>query len=82
MATDNNTPKGRPGPVQTVSNNTSRQTEGDLARALIKDALQRLGKARLSLDLTRDLLDLGATELATAADKLAAAAALHAGGAT
>jgi hypothetical protein len=52
------------------------------AKALIDDALQRLGKARLSLDLARDLLDLGGTELATAADKLAAAAALQAGGAT
>jgi hypothetical protein len=82
MATDNNTPKGRPGPVQTVSNNTSRQTEGDLARAPIDDALQRLGKARLSLDLAKDLLDVGGRELATAADRLAAAAAVQAGGAT
>jgi hypothetical protein len=51
------------------------------AEALIKDALQRLGKARLSLGLANDLLDVGGRELATAADNLAAAAARLAGGA-
>jgi hypothetical protein len=51
------------------------------AEALIKDALQRLGKARLSLDLTRDLLEMGGKELATAADNLAAAARLAGGAA-
>jgi hypothetical protein len=51
------------------------------AEALIKDALQRLGKARLSLDLTRDLLEMGGKELAAAADNLAAAARLAGGAA-
>ena len=44
------------------------------ARALIDDALQRLGKARLSLDLARDLLDKGKSELETAGDRIAAVA--------
>lgn len=44
------------------------------AAALIDDALQKLGKARLSLDLARDLLEKGSSELATAGDKIASAA--------
>jgi ubiquinone/menaquinone biosynthesis C-methylase UbiE len=41
---------------------------------LIDDALQRLGKARLSLDLARDLLTQGSAELTTASARIAAAA--------
>lgn len=50
--------------------------------ALLDDVLQRLGKARLSLDLARDLFDKAGNECATAGDKIASAAievrALHA----
>jgi hypothetical protein len=45
------------------------------ARALIDDALQRLGKARLSLDLARDLLTQGNTELTTIGGRIASVAA-------
>lgn len=45
------------------------------ARALIDDALQRLGKARLSLGLARELLTKGSAELTTASERIAAAAA-------
>jgi hypothetical protein len=44
------------------------------AIALINDALQRLGKARLSLDLAKDLMERGGHELLSASDRIAAAA--------
>jgi hypothetical protein len=44
------------------------------ARALIDDALQRLGKTRLLLDLARDLFTRGSAELTTAGLRIAAAA--------
>lgn len=49
MATLNNptsaakSPRHKPGPVNTVSNNSNRQTVGDLARASIAAADHRLG---------------------------------------
>jgi hypothetical protein len=44
------------------------------ATALIDDALDRLGKARLSVDMAADLLTRSKSELLTASDKIAAAA--------
>jgi hypothetical protein len=44
------------------------------ALSLINDALQRLGKARLSLDLAKDLMVKGQSEMAVASDKIASAA--------
>jgi PBP1b-binding outer membrane lipoprotein LpoB len=44
------------------------------ARALIDDALQRLGTARLSLDLAKDLLQRTSGELDRAGDRIASAA--------
>jgi hypothetical protein len=44
------------------------------ALTLINDALQRLGKARLSLDLAKDLMVRGADELTNASDRIASAA--------
>jgi hypothetical protein len=44
------------------------------ALVLINDALQRLGKARLSLDLAKDLMVRGEGELTNASDRIAWAA--------
>ncbi|HEY2781063.1 MAG TPA: hypothetical protein VGI90_09805 [Steroidobacteraceae bacterium] len=44
------------------------------AIAVLNDALERLGKARLSLDLARDLLANGGRELHSAGDRIADAA--------
>jgi hypothetical protein len=44
------------------------------ALALIDDALQRLGKARLSLGLAKDLMVRGESELDSASDRIASAA--------
>jgi hypothetical protein len=44
------------------------------ALTLINDALQRLGKARLSLDLAKDLMVRGEDELTNASDRIASAA--------
>jgi hypothetical protein len=44
------------------------------AVVLINDALQRLGKARLSLDLAKDLMEKGEHELNSASDRIASAA--------
>jgi hypothetical protein len=48
--------------------------ENSPALTLIHDALQRLGKARLSLDLAKDLMVRGADELTNASDRIASAA--------
>jgi hypothetical protein len=45
------------------------------ARALIDDALQRLGRARLALDLARDLLAMETQALTSAGERIASAAA-------
>jgi hypothetical protein len=52
--------KGRPGPVQTVSNNTSALTEGDLARARAAqafpaDTLFRIASVAMALTGAREL---------------------------
>jgi hypothetical protein len=52
----------------------SHSNPGAPARTLIDDALQRLGTARLSLDLAKDLLDKGGAEIASAGERIAAAA--------
>lgn len=44
------------------------------ALSLINDALQRLGKARLSIDLAKDLVVKGQSEMTAASDKIASAA--------
>jgi hypothetical protein len=38
------------------------------ALELIRDAVQRLGKARLSLDLAKELMEKGGSELLSASD--------------
>ena len=48
--------------------------ENTSALALIHDALQRLGTARLSLDLAKDLMEKGEHELNSASDRIASAA--------
>jgi hypothetical protein len=52
----------------------SHSNPGAPARALIDDALQRLGTARLSLDLAKDLLDEGGAQIASAGERIATAA--------
>jgi exonuclease VII small subunit len=42
--------------------------------ALLDDVLQRLGKARLSLDMARDLFERADSECTTAGQKIEAAA--------
>jgi hypothetical protein len=44
------------------------------ALELIRDALQRLGKARLSLDLAKGFMQQGEQELLSASDRIASAA--------
>lgn len=48
--------------------------ENSPALTLINDALQRLGKARLSLDLAKDLMVRGQDELTNASDRIGSAA--------
>lgn len=48
--------------------------ENSPALTLINDALQRLGKARLSLDLAKELMVRGEDELTNASDRIASAA--------
>jgi hypothetical protein len=48
--------------------------ENSPALTLIHDALQRLGKARLSLDLAMELMTKGEDELTNASDRIASAA--------
>lgn len=50
------------------------ERNGNAGIALISDALERLGKARLSVDLAGDLLEQSRRELGRAGDIIAAAA--------
>lgn len=49
---------------------------GNDVAALLDDVRARLAKARLSLDLCRDLLERAESEFTTASDKIAAVAIL------
>ena len=50
------------------------ERNSNAAMALIDDALERLGKARLAVDLAGDLLDTSRRQLDVAGEKIAAAA--------
>ena len=50
------------------------ERNSNAAMALIDDALERLGKARLAVDLDGDLLDSSRRQLDVAGAKIAAAA--------